>query len=69
MSARRISYLFASEKVRGLDLKVLLRKMLRIRSETIIQAFWPGWLYPKRGSADLFERIKGEIEAAGGGDS
>ena len=62
MPAHEISYKFASEKVRGLDFKALIKKLLRIRSETLIQTFWSDWIYPSKGSIVLFERLKREIE-------
>lgn len=66
MSAKRISHKFASDRVRGMDFKELLRRMLRIQGQTILMAFWTDWLYPKGGSFDLYERMRRAIEAKGG---
>lgn len=65
MPARQMSFRFASEKVRGLDFKTLIKKMFRVRGQTLLTAFWTNWLYPKTGSFDIYNRMKKQIEEEG----
>ena len=66
MPAKEISFRFASEKVRGIDFMALVRKMLRIRGQSLLTSFWTDWIYPVAGSYDIYERMRKAIVENGG---
>lgn len=66
MPAKDISFKFASQKVRGLSFRDLIRKLLGEKGEEQAESYWTDWLYPKRGSGDCFRRMAERIVSKGG---
>ena len=65
ISAREISPKFASQKLRGLNMRAVISKLLGGRGEEQ-QSYWMDFLYPRKGSGDLYERIAKEFIDSGG---
>lgn len=62
---RKISPIFAEQKLHKLSLKEVIRKLLGGSGEEQ-ETFWKHYVYPRRGIGALFERIAEEVEKNGG---
>jgi protoporphyrinogen oxidase len=65
MSPAKISPIFAASKIHKLDLKDIINKLLGGKGEEQ-ETYWKDLLYPKKGSGQLFEKLKDEILKKGG---
>jgi protoporphyrinogen oxidase len=63
--ANLISPKFASEKIQGFSFINLIRRLLRIGGQ-VTEPYFQTWLYPVRGSGDLYTRLGREITSRGG---
>src|ERR1035441_5212141 len=59
--ANLISPKFASEKIQGFSFINLIRRLLRIGGQ-VTEPYFQTWLYPVRGSGDLYTRLGREID-------
>ncbi len=63
--SRLISPKFAAKKIKTLSLKNIVSKILGGKGEEH-EIYWEKYLYPEKGSGELFKRIQKQIEDLGG---
>ncbi len=65
MPAHLISHKFAAKKIKGLDIKSIISKILGGKGEEQ-EIYWEDWLYPRKGSGQLFDKMNQDYLASGG---
>jgi protoporphyrinogen oxidase len=63
--ANKISEKFASEKIQGFSFINLVRRLLRVGGQ-VTEPYFQTWLYPARGSGQLYTRLGKQICSHGG---
>lgn len=63
--ASRISAKFASEKIQGFSFLNLIKKLVKIGGE-VTEPYFQTWLYPRRGSGEIYNRLANKIKEMGG---
>ena len=65
ISPRLISSKFAAEKLKGLSFKNLIMRLLGARGQEQ-EIYWEDFVYPQKGSGQLFDRMAADFTSRGG---